>query len=641
MPTVNLTMNLRKVKKVLNEKLLSLKKKINNKDHIVYELEADTTIPSEYIILMHFLGDIDLKLESKIVNYLKSKQNSDGGWSLFYGGDSNLSTSVKAYFALKLAQCNIKSEFMLKAKSCIIRLGGAEHSNVFTRITLALFKQMSWKTIPAMPIEIMKLSPWFPFHLNKISYWSRTVLVPLLIILLKKPTANNPTNVNLNEIFNQNNNTFETLPPDKNSGFLFSFFKIVDILVRYIEPKLSNNIKNSSLEEAYSWIIKRLNKKDGLGGIFPAMVNSLIALSIDNRNRFVIEISLVKKSLKKLIIENNTEAYVQPCVSPVWDTGWVGITLLENEQNVDKFVDWLLKKEIKVKGDWAEARPNLKPGGWAFQYNNDFYPDVDDSALIGIFLHRYNKKKRNKNIDNCITRTREWILGMQSKNGGWGSFDADNNYSYLNFIPFADHGALLDPPTADVSARCLSFLAQIQNTKDKIETHYINQAVKYILSEQEKDGSWFGRWGTNYIYGTWSVLSALNLVEFEGKKNVIEKAIQYLKNNQNVDGGWGEDGRSYEKKFLDYKIQSTISQTSWALLGLMSAGQIDSDSVKKGINFLTLKKNQWYEKYFTAVGFPKVFYLKYHGYSEYFPLLALSRYNNLISSNSKKPLFGV
>ncbi|MAZ46504.1 MAG: squalene--hopene cyclase [Rickettsiales bacterium] len=641
MPTVNLTMNLAKVKKVLNEKLLSLKKKINNKDHIVYELEADATIPSEYVILMHFLGDIDLKLENKIVNYLKNKQNSDGGWSLFYGGDSNLSTSVKAYFALKLARCDTKSEFMLKAKKCIIRLGGAEHSNVFTRITLALFKQISWKTVPAMPIEIMKLSPWFPFHLNKISYWSRTVLVPLLIILLKKPTANNPNNVNLNEIFNQNKNTFETLPPAKKSGFLFSFFKIVDSLLRYIEPKLSKNIKNSSLEEAYSWVIKRLNKEDGLGGIFPAMVNSLIALSIDDRNRFVTEIRIVKKSLKKLIIENNSEAYVQPCVSPIWDTGWVGITLLENEKNVDKFVDWLLKKEIKVKGDWAKARPNLKPGGWAFQYNNDFYPDVDDSALIGIFLHRYNKKNRNKNIDNCIKRTRDWILGMQSKNGGWGSFDADNTYSYLNFIPFADHGALLDPPTADVSARCLSFLAQIQNTKDKIETNSINQAVKYLLAEQEKDGSWFGRWGTNYIYGTWSVLSALNLVEFEDKKNVIRKAIQFLENIQNVDGGWGEDGRSYDKNFLGYKIQSTISQTSWALLALMSAGQIDSDTVKKGINFLTLKKNQWYEKYFTAVGFPKVFYLKYHGYSEYFPLLALSRYNNLISSNSKKPLFGV
>jgi len=256
-------------------------------------------------------------------------------------------------------------------------------------------------------------------------------------------------------------------------------------------------------------------------------------------------------------------------------------------------------------------------------------------------LHRYNKKKRNKNIDNCIKRTRDWILGMQSKNGGWGSFDADNTYSYLNYIPFADHGALLDPPTADVSARCLSFLAQIQNSKNRIETNSINQAIKYLLAEQEKDGSWFGRWGTNYIYGTWSVLSALNLVEFEDKKNVIKKAIQYLENIQNVDGGWGEDGRSYDKNFVDYKIQSTISQTSWALLALMSAGQIDSDTVKKGINFLTLKKSQWYEKYFTAVGFPKVFYLKYHGYSEYFPLLALSRYNNLISSNSKKTLFGV
>ena len=635
-------MNLEKVKKVVAKRISLLKNKIKNKDHVIYELEADTTIPSEYIILMHFMGEIDLKLQIKIVNYLLKKQNTDGGWPLFFGGDSNLSTSVKTYFALKLAQCSLKDDYMIKAKQCILSLGGAEKSNVFTRITLALFKQISWNTIPIMPIEIMKLPKWFPFHLNKISYWSRTVLVPLLIIMLKKPIANNPNEVNLNEIFVRKRSSINSLPPDSNSGFLFLFFRLLDFLLRFIDPKLSKKKKKQSLEDAYNWILERLNKNDGLGGIFPAMINSFIALSIDEKNRFLKEIIVVRKSLEKLIVEKRTEAYLQPCLSPVWDTGWVGFTLQENEQNIDKFVQWLLKKEIRVRGDWSAARPNLKPGGWAFQFNNAYYPDVDDTALVGILLHRYNKKKRRKEIKHCIRRTRDWVIGMQSKNGGWGSFDADNSYSYLNFIPFADHGALLDPPTADVSARCLSFLAQIQENNRKKETNTcIEKGVKYLVNEQEKNGSWFGRWGTNYIYGTWSVLSALNLIEFENKSTIIKKSVDYIKNLQNTDGGWGEDGRSYDKRFLDYKIESTNSQTAWALLALMAAGEISSKSVEKGINYLADKKNNWDERYYTAVGFPKVFYLKYHGYSEYFPLLALSRYSTLMNSNSKKSLFGV
>ncbi len=634
-------MNLEEIRKLLLTKVTLLKRKIKDSDHIVYELEADTTIPSEYIILMHFFGEIDLRLEKKISNYLISKQNTEGGWPLFFGGDSNLSTTVKSYFALKLAGCDIKSDFMIKAQKCIINLGGAEKSNVFTRITLALFKQISWKTVPVMPVEIMRLSTWFPFHLKKVSYWSRTVLVPLLIIMLKKPIANNPNDVSLNEIFCDSKSKLKSLPAGHNKSLIFILFHLVDRILRYIEPKLSKKRKQVAIEDAYNWILKRLNDEDGLGGIFPAMVNSLIALSIDEKNRFSNEIKVVKKAINKLIVEKKTQAYVQPCLSPVWDTGWVGIALLENEQNIDKLVNWLLKKEIDTKGDWSEEKPRIKPGGWAFQYNNDFYPDVDDSALIGILLHRYNRKKGNKDVENCIKRTRDWVVGMQSNNGGWGSFDANNNYSYLNFIPFADHGALLDPPTADVSARCLSFLAQIQDRRNKREISCIKRAIKYLVNEQEQNGSWFGRWGTNYIYGTWSALSALNMVEFDNKINIIENGVKYIKSNQNNDGGWGEDGRSYEKKFLDSKLESTISQTSWALLALMAAGEVNSKSVKRGIEFLTIQQNNWNEKYFTAVGFPKVFYLKYHGYSEYFPLLALARYNNLMSSNSKKPLFGV
>ena len=623
-------------RKKIQEKIIFLKNKVHTNSFSVFELEADTTIPAEYILLMHFFGKIDPVIEEKIANYLLGKQNSDGGWPLFYGGNSNLSTSVKSYYALKLAGININSKKMILSKNKILELGGAENSNVFTRILLALFRQISWETVPVMPIEIMRLPKWFPFHLSKISYWSRTVIVPLLIIMYKKPCANNPNNINIEELFNHNPHQINYLPKSKENNLLHRVFNLLDKIIRKLQPYLSRKYKRKCNETAYKWVIKRLNGIDGLGGIFPAMTNSLIALSIDERDRFSKEINIVRKSIEKLLVIKKNQAYCQPCLSPVWDTGWVGLAMLENNKNIDELVKWLLSKEIKVKGDWSINKPNLNPGGWAFQFNNKFYPDVDDTALIGMLLHRYNMDKNQKKIHACMERTRSWIIGMQSKNGGWGSFDADNTHYYLNYIPFADHGALLDPPTADVSARCLSFLAQLQNTED---AKIIKKGLGYVLSEQEKNGSWYGRWGTNYIYGTWSVLSALNLVDFPKKEEVLSRATSYLKNQQNDDGGWGEDGRSYYKKFTVYKTKSTPSQTAWATMGLIAGGELESDAVRKGITYLiNLKKFE--ETNFTAVGFPKVFYLKYHGYSKYFPLLAISKFNNLINSNSKKQLFG-
>ena len=297
-----------------------------------------------------------------------------------------------------------------------------------------------------------------------------------------------------------------------------------------------------------------------------------------------------------------------------------------------------IQKEIKIKGDWSVKRKNALPGGWAFQFNNKYYPDVDDTALVGMFLERYNRINQKKSIQAILDRTRKWIVSMQSKNGGWGAFDIDNTHYILNSIPFADHGALLDPPTSDVSARCLSFLKQLNDKRDR---DCINKSVNFLLSEQEKDGSWYGRWGTNYIYGTWSVLSALNLVEFNNKRQVITKAANYLKKMQRNDGGWGEDGKSYYEGYENFSKGSTPSQTAWALMGLLAAGEINSPEVEKGLKFLTNKKIKFEENYYTAVGFPKVFYLKYHGYAKYFPLLALVKLKNQISRNSTKPLYGV
>ena len=603
----------------------------------VYELEADSTIPSEYILLMHFMGDINVKLEIKIQNYLLNKQNKDGGWPLFFDGESDISASVKAYYALKLSGLKKNNPSLVNAKTFILKNGGAENANVFTRISLALFGQISWISVPYMPVEIINFPRWFPFSIYKISYWSRTVLIPLLVIMNKKPLANNPSNISIEELF-IDPNTSPSVKAINSSGFFSSLFLILDKVARFFFPNfVSKNYKKKCVDNIYEWISKRLNGKDGLGGIFPAMVNALIAFKIDEKNRYEKQIKICKEAIDNLIVEKKDFAYCQPCLSPVWDTGWMGHVLLEQNENVDDLVTWFLNKEIKSAGDWNVHKKNLAPGGWAFQFNNDYYPDVDDTALVGMFLDRYNRKKKIKKVEQCLERTRKWIISMQSKNGGWGAFDIDNTKYYLNSIPFADHGALLDPPTVDVSARCLSFLKQQNNPESQLS---INKGLKYLLSKQENDGSWYGRWGTNYIYGTWSVVSALNLLDFPQKEDVFQKASNYLKGMQKTDGGWGEDGKSYYKGYESYSKSSTPSQTAWAIMGLISIGEIDCKEVEKGIKYLLKNRLNWTEESYTAVGFPKVFYLKYHGYSKYFPLLAISKIKNQLKKNSIFPNYG-
>ena len=603
----------------------------------LYELEADTTIPSEYILLMHCLGEIDLAIQEKMINYIVSKQNTEGGWPLFFNGESDLSASIKAYYALKLSGLDEGSKILIKAKKCILKMGGIEKSNVFTKITLAIFGQITWDSVPFMPIEIIKFPKFFPFNIYKISYWSRTVLVPLLIVMNRKPLASNPNQISIIELFNDHKNHTQKIKLASRNDKFSSLFIFLDNFARKLFPYIPIRFKSKCENKALNWTIDRLNGEDGLGGIFPAMVNSLLALSTVHKTKYKKECMIIRRAIDKLIVEKKNYAYCQPCVSPVWDTGWMGLVNLENNIQVDDLVDWFLKKEIKIKGDWSENKEKAPPGGWAFQFNNDYYPDVDDTALVGMFLERYNRSRQKKSIKLTIERTRKWIISMQSKNGGWGAFDIDNSHYVLNSIPFADHGALLDPPTADVSARCLSFLIQLDDNRDK---DCIKKAVNYLLTEQEKDGSWYGRWGTNYIYGTWSVLSALNLVEFESKKATITKAANYLKKMQRNDGGWGEDGKSYYEGYESFSKKSTPSQTAWALMGLLAAGEINSPEVEKGLRFLINKQTKFVEDYFTAVGFPKVFYLKYHGYAEYFPLLAISKIKNQIKKNFIYPYYG-
>jgi len=616
--------------------------KQKNDGHWAFELETDTTITAEYILLNHFLNEIDNDLEGKLAVYLRRNQNQDGGWPLYKGGEFNISASVKAYFALKMVGDRVDMPHMQSAREAILAHGGAVNSNVFTRITLALFRQIPWRAVPVTRIEIMFAPRWFPIHINKVSYWTRTVMVPLLILTAQKPTAQNPRRVNIDELFHKppyRENYKLTNPTGKWVG---SLMLVLDRFFRPLEPLIPNLITQKAITVGLKFIENRLNDEDGLGGIFPAIANSLMVFDCLRYNKDDPRVVAARKAIDNLVVIKDDEAYCQPCLSPVWDTGLSAHAILEvhieKTDLLDKSFEWLKKLQILDQiGDWAHRRKNLKPGGWAFQYRNDFYPDVDDTAVVAMALHRQDPKKNAESI----RRAEEWVIGMQSSNGGWAAFDVENEYYLLENMPFADHGALLDPPTSDVTARCVSLLGQIGHGMDH---KAISKGISFLKREQENDGSWYGRWGTNYIYGTWSVLSALNVVGEDMSSPYIRRAVNWLKLRQREDGGWGEDCATYWEHRKNSAEASMPSQTAWAVLGLMASGEVNSEAATRGVDYLINQNDKntgWDDEYFNAVGFPRVFYLKYHGYSLYFPLLALARYKRMKPSNIQSPKFGI
>jgi squalene-hopene/tetraprenyl-beta-curcumene cyclase len=609
-----------------------------------FQLEADTTIPSEYILLQHYLGRIEPELQARIARYIRARQGVDGGWPLFYGGDLDLSCSVKAYFALKAAGDRSDAPHMTRARAAILARGGARRCNVFTRITLALFGEVPWRAVPFMPVEIMLLPGWSPFHIAKVSYWSRTVLVPLLVLMALRPRARNPASVTIRELFVDPPVPVRDWISGPTSSPLSLAFGMLDRLLRVAEPYFPADARQRAIEKAVLFATERLNDEDGLGGIYPAIANSVMMFDCLGYAPDHPDYATALAATRKLLVLDGEQSYCQPCLSPVWDTALACHALMEvGDARLDPAIrhalDWLEAKQVlEHAGDWVATRPGVRPGGWAFQYENPYYPDLDDTAAVALALDRFDSARYRQAID----RAAEWVVGMQSRNGGWGSFDADNTHYYLNHIPFADHGALLDPPTADVSARCLGFLAQIGYASD----HPARSAViEYLRREQEPDGSWFGRWGTNYIYGTWSVLAALNAAGTDPASLMVRRAVDWLLARQHGDGGWGEGAESY---FPDAPHgdapYSTASQTAWALLGLMAAGEVEHPAVARGIAYLIASQDQegnWEEPWFTAVGFPRVFYLRYHGYRAFFPLWALARYRHLTTENSGRVEFGL
>jgi squalene-hopene/tetraprenyl-beta-curcumene cyclase len=619
--------------------------------HWVFELEADATIPAEYVLLRHYLAEpVDAVLEGKIAVYLRRIQGDHGGWPLFRDGAFDISATVKAYFALKMIGDSVDAAHMVRAREAVRSRGGASRANVFTRLMLALFGFIPWRAVPMMPVEIVLLPKWFPFHLDKISYWSRTVIVPLLVLQALKPTARNPKGVRIDELFLEPPQTIGLAPkaPQQKASW-FWFFQGVDVLLRAAVPLFPKRLRQRAIDRAVAWVKERLNGEDGLGAIFPAMANSVMMFDVLGYPQDHPDRAIARKSVEKLLVVHEHEAYCQPCVSPIWDTGLTCHALLEvggarAAAQACKGLDWLAPKQIlDVKGDWVARRPDLPPGGWAFQYANPHYPDVDDTAVVVMAMDRVQRLSAQTDFRASIAPARDWILGMQSANGAWGAFDADNEFYYLNNIPFADHGALLDPPTEDVTARCVSMLAQLGDTVKSSEA--VARAVDYLRRTQLPEGSWFGRWGMNYIYGTWSVLCALNAAGVDHAAPEFRKAVDWLVNIQNTDGGWGEDGASYKLDYRGYeRAPSTASQTAWALLGLLAAGEVEHPAVKRGIDYLSRMQGSdgfWDEPRYTATGFPRVFYLRYHGYSKFFPLWALARYRNLRNSNARTVAYGM
>jgi len=602
------------------------------------ELEADTSLESDYLLLHTLFGDVDPVRFEKCANYILRHQNEDGGWSAYPGGPSNISLSVKAYFGLKLAGYKPDHPAMERARKKVLELGGVTEVNTFTKIYLCFLGQYDYDAVPAVPPEIVLFPKWFWFNIYEISSWSRAILVPLSICYAKKPFKKIPDEMGIDELFvGGRDKSRMRLHWSKKRISWRNFFLCLDRMVHWFEAVHIRPLRSLALRRAEKWMLERFEMSDGLGAIYPSIVNSAIALRCLGYSTDDPQVIRALDEFEKLGIEENDTFRMQPCKSPVWDTAYALFALGESgvpptDPRMVKAGDWMLQRQVRNPGDWAVKNKKGRPGGWYFEFNNEFYPDVDDSAMVCLALGHVehpNGRYQRESVQRAI----DWMLSMQCKDGGWASFDKDNDKMVFQYIPFADHNAMLDPATVDITGRMLEMLAMYGYDKNHPA---VKKALKFVRSEQEPDGAWFGRWGVNYLYGTSLVLRGLEAMGVDHHEPYVQQAAEWLRMVQNPDGGWGESCESYDDPSKKGIGESTPSQTAWAIMGLLAAQDTRSDSVARGIAYLLRtqrKDGSWDEPYYTGTGFPRVFYLMYHLYRQFFPLIALTTYKKVIAAN--------
>lgn len=608
----------------------------------VDELEANVTISAEYIFFMHFTDRLDLAKQEKVVKYLLHQQREDGSWPLFHGGLCDINSTVESYMALKMAGLPADREEMVRARQAIFANGGIKNTRVFTKIFLAMFGQISWDVCPAVPVELILFPNWFPFNIYEISSWSRGTVVPLSVVRSFEPVHELPEGCDVQELFTKNDQDLDFKP----SGLPFTSWRdtfiYLDRLIKTVGKFPWKPFRKKALRKVEEWTLDHQEEEGDFGGIQPAMFNSLLAFHLLGYSRDHAACVKGMEAVDRFMLEKDGRMWMQACVSPLWDTAICSNALLDsglpsNHPALVKSAEWIISKQVVKRGDWQVKNPDAEPGGWAFEFYNELYPDTDDTAEILLFLNRAEVPDNRWKLSEC-QRAMDWLLSMQSKNGGWGAFDVDNDKEVLNEVPFADHKALLDPPTVDVTSRIIWMLAKWGFTKDHPR---VKRALEFVKDRQELDGCWFGRWGVNYIYGTFLALNGLKAIGEDMKAPFSRKAVRWLESHQNEDGGWGETCQSYAEPSLRGRGQSTASQTAWALLGLLAAGEEHSPVVEKGVRYLieTQKDSgefsgSWWEEEFTGTGFPIHFFIKYHMYQHFFPLMALSRYRRSTTESS-------
>jgi squalene-hopene/tetraprenyl-beta-curcumene cyclase len=602
------------------------------------ELEADTTLESDYIFFLYVLGMLDSRRRAKLANYIRRRQLPDGGWNIYPGGPSELNATVKAYIALELAGDSPSAPHMARARCQIHDLGGVEATNSYTRLYLALGGVLPWSYVPAIPPELILLPSWFFLNIYSMSSWTRAIVVPLMIVYARKPHWDLPPKAGVEELFCDASGRIPAFAWDRRLVSWRNFFLLLDRLFKWHEKLPWKPLRQRALRRAQRWLLEHLERSEGLGAIYPAMVNSIFALRALGYSADDPLTSREIGHLEEFEIEEGDTLRMQPCVSPIWDTALAMFSLQEAGLPPDhpalvKAATWLLDHQVLGGGDWQVNNPDVDPGGWAFEFRNDFYPDVDDTGFVLMALQRVDYPDPAR-LEQALRRGTAWVLGMQNRDGGWGAFDRDNDSTLLTRVPFADHNAMIDPSTGDLTGRVLEYLGRLQWPPSDPR---IQRAVRFLQRDQTAEGPWYGRWGVNYLYGTSGALRALETLGLH-KEAASQRAAAWLRAVQNPDGGFGESCASYEDPNLKARSHSTPSQTAWGLIGLLAAGEVSEPAVKRSVSYLLDQQREngtWAEAAFTGTGFPRVFYLRYHLYRNVFPLYALARYRNLLYGASE------